>query len=102
MNLDRLHHGCGRPNGSGPTHLLELALHMAALNPPQGAEVSIADFEATIDRAETQLSLQGQPRAVVFHEKHGRRHAHVVWSRINPETMQAVLDCPFKVARQFC
>lgn len=27
---------------------------------------------------------------VVFHEKHGRRHAHVVWSRINIEEMKAV------------
>jgi len=26
----------------------------------------------------------------VFHEKEGRRHAHVVWSRIDPETMTAI------------
>lgn len=26
---------------------------------------------------------------IVFHEKEGRRHAHAVWSRIDPETMTA-------------
>lgn len=26
-------------------------------------------------------------KVVVFHEKEGRRHAHAVWSRIDPETM---------------
>jgi len=34
--------------------------------------------------------LQNQPRAVVFYEKHGRRHAHAVWSRIDAEEMKAV------------
>jgi len=34
--------------------------------------------------------LAGQPRAIVFHEKKGRRHAHVVWSRINSDTMTAI------------
>jgi hypothetical protein len=33
--------------------------------------------------------LDGQPRAIVFHEKDGRRHAHCVWSRIDAETMTA-------------
>jgi len=32
----------------------------------------------------------GQPRAIVFHEKEGRRHAHAVWSRIDIEEMKAV------------
>jgi hypothetical protein len=35
------------------------------------------------------LGLDGQPRAIVFHEKEGRRHAHCVWSRIDAETMTA-------------
>jgi hypothetical protein len=33
--------------------------------------------------------LDGQPRAIVFHEKEGRRHAHCVWSRIDAQTMTA-------------
>ncbi|MFY9294284.1 MAG: relaxase/mobilization nuclease domain-containing protein [Methylorubrum rhodinum] len=64
-------------------------LFSLSLNPPEDAHVSVADFESAIDRAEGRLGLTGQPRAVVFHEKEGRRHAHCVWSRIDAETMTA-------------
>ena len=43
-----------------------------------------------IAHAEERLCLKGQPRAVVFHEKNGRRHAHVVWSRIDASSMKAI------------
>ncbi len=36
------------------------------------------------------MGLSGQPRAIVFHEKEGRRHAHVVWSRIDYKSMTAI------------
>jgi len=61
-----------------------------SLNPPQNKNVSEADFAKTADLAEERLGLKDQPRAIVFHEKEGRRHAHVVWSRIDPETMRAI------------
>lgn len=60
-----------------------------SLSPPESASVSEEAFERTIDRIEDRLGLTGQPRAVVFHEKEGRRHAHCVWSRIDAETMTA-------------
>ncbi|MEM9878671.1 MAG: relaxase/mobilization nuclease domain-containing protein [Pseudomonadota bacterium] len=65
-------------------------LFSLSLNPPKEAEVDTATFEQTVDRAETQLGLNGQPRAIVFHEKDGRRHAHAVWSRIDIDEMKAV------------
>ena len=64
-------------------------LFSLSLNPPEDARVPVADFESAIDRIERKLGLSGQPRAVVFHEKEGRRHAHCVWSRIDAETMTA-------------
>jgi len=64
-------------------------LFSLSLNPPESEDVSIDAFEAAIEMAEQQLGLNDQPRAVVFHEKEGRRHAHVVWSRIDNETMTA-------------
>lgn len=64
-------------------------LFSLSLSPPESARVSVADFEAAIDRIETRLGLDGQPRAIVFHEKEGRRHAHCVWSRIDAQTMTA-------------
>ena len=64
-------------------------LFSLSLNPPHDAEVSTEAFEKAINRIESQLELEGQPRAIVFHEKEGRRHAHAVWSRIDHESMTA-------------
>ncbi|OLP58343.1 relaxase [Xaviernesmea oryzae] len=64
-------------------------LFSLSLNPPADARVPAEVFERTVDRIEERLGLQGQPRAVVFHEKDGRRHAHCVWSRIDAATMTA-------------
>jgi hypothetical protein len=64
-------------------------LFSLSLNPPKQERVTVADFEEALDRIERRLSLVGQPRAIVFHEKEGRRHAHCVWSRIDAATMTA-------------
>ena len=69
-------------------------LFSLSVNPPPGEEVATPDFLEAIDQAEKRLGLLGQPRAIVFHEKLGRRHAHAVWSRIDPFLMKAV-DHPF-------
>jgi hypothetical protein len=64
-------------------------LFSLSLSPPEGERVPVGVFEDTIERIEQRLGLEGQPRAIVFHEKEGRRHAHCVWSRIDPDTMTA-------------
>lgn len=71
-------------------------LFSLSLNPPEGARVSVATFEAAIEKVEERLGLQDQPRAIVFHEKEGRRHAHCVWSRIDADTMTARQMSHFK------
>lgn len=65
-------------------------LFSLSLNPPQDENVSVETFEKTIERVEKELGLNGQPRAIVFHEKNGRRHCHAVWSRIKVDEMKAV------------
>jgi hypothetical protein len=69
-------------------------LFSLSLNPPKGVEPTEENLRAAADAAGKRLGLEGQPRALVIHEKEGRRHAHVVWSRIDPETMKAV-NLPF-------
>lgn len=64
-------------------------LFSLSLSPPEQERVPAKVFEKAIDRIEERLGLEGQPRAIVFHEKEGRRHAHCVWSRIDAETMTA-------------
>lgn len=65
-------------------------LFSVSFNPPPEENVTTAEFEAAIERVEKHFGLVGQPRAIVFHEKHGRRHAHTVWSRIDAEKMKAI------------
>ena len=65
-------------------------LYSLSLNPPPGEQVPEDAFEKAIERIEKDLGLGGQPRAIVFHEKEGRRHAHAVWSRIDTSAMKAV------------
>lgn len=64
-------------------------LFSLSMNPPETENVRKDVFEKAIETIEQRLGLTGQPRAVVFHEKEGRRHCHVVWSRIDAEMMKA-------------
>ena len=74
----------------------EQFLFSLSLNPPEDADVPIEDFEAAIEEIEKKLLLVGQPRIIVFHEKNGRRHCHVVWSRIDTDKLVAVNMAHFK------
>ncbi|MDJ1008790.1 MAG: relaxase [Paracoccaceae bacterium] len=69
-------------------------LFSLSVNAPPIEDALDDDFIDAINRAERCLGLDGQPRAIVFHEKEGRdgqlrRHAHAVWSRIDAEEMKA-------------
>ena len=64
-------------------------LFSLSLSPPERETVPVDVFEQAIERIEARLGLEGQPRAIVFHEKEGRRHAHCVWSRIDAASMTA-------------
>lgn len=75
-------------------------LFSISLNPPQDAALPVETFTETADRIEARLGLQGQPRALVIHEKEGRRHAHAVWSRIDADTMTAKQMSFFKTKLQ--
>ncbi|PLC04587.1 relaxase [Variovorax sp. RO1] len=66
-------------------------LYSMSINPdPAQGELTRAQYLEYIGRAEAALGLADQPRAVVFHVKHGREHCHVVWSRIDAEHQKAV------------
>ncbi len=64
-------------------------LFSVCFNPPSDADVTTEQFEDAANRYEQSCGLSGQPRALVFHEKEGRRHMHAVWSRIDADTMKA-------------
>lgn len=61
-----------------------------SFNPPPGKDVPTEAFADAVDRVESAVGLEGQPRVLVFHEKNGRRHAHCVWSRVKVDEMKAI------------
>lgn len=65
-------------------------LFSLSLNPPPDARVDVEVFETVANRVAQAIGLAGQPRALVFHEKNGRRHAHCVWSRIDDTKLRAI------------
>lgn len=65
-------------------------LFSLSLNPPEDHCATEQELVDAVDRAEEKLGLTGQPRAIIIHEKEGRRHAHAVWSRIDPDEMKAI------------
>lgn len=71
-------------------------LFSVSFNPPIGEQVTNAQFEQAFDKLEQKLGLADQPRVAIFHEKEGRRHCHVVWSRIDVTEMKAINLSHFK------
>ena len=66
-------------------------LYSLSINPDnRQGELTREQYFDYIARAEERLGLSDQPRAVVFHIKHGREHCHVVWSRIDPFQEKAI------------
>lgn len=66
-------------------------LYSLSVNPdPAQDRLSRDQYLDYIDRIEQALGLEGQPRALVFHIKHEREHAHIVWSRIDAMEGKAV------------
>jgi len=71
-------------------------LFSVSLNPPQDQTIGEDVFFDAVKRIEDKLGLTDQPRAIVFHEKESRRHAHIVWSRIDSDEMKAIPMSHFK------
>jgi len=70
----------------------EKPLYHAAISPEPPHLLTPEQREEAVDALEKELGLDGHPRVIVLHEKLGRQHIHVVWSRIDIQTMKAVHD----------
>jgi hypothetical protein len=68
------------------------SLYHAAISPEPPHVLTPEQRAEAIDALETKLGLDGHARVVVMHEKLGRQHIHVVWSRIDLEKMRSVSD----------
>jgi hypothetical protein len=70
----------------------ERSLYHAAISPEPPHVLTPEQRSEAIDALEKRLGLDGHARVVVMHEKLGRQHIHVVWSRIDLEKMRSVSD----------
>jgi hypothetical protein len=64
----------------------------ASINTRADERLTPEQREQAIDWLERELGLTGQPRVVVLHEKKDREHIHIVWSRIDLETLRTTSD----------
>lgn len=62
-------------------------LYHANIDPAMDYTMTPEQWWRCVEVLERELGLEGQPRAVVLHQKHGREHLHVVWSRADIDTM---------------
>lgn len=95
---DNLHDAMSEADAISKGTRCKQFLFSLSLSPPEQANTSTETFETAIEMVEQKLGLEGHPRAIVFHEKEGRRHAHAVWSRIDAQTMTAK-NLPFYKTR---
>jgi len=70
----------------------EKPLYHAAMSPAPPHRLTPEQRTEAIDALEEKLGLTGHSRAVVMHEKLGREHIHVVWSRIDLDNMRSISD----------
>ena len=66
--------------------------YQANINPREDEHLTPAQRLEAVNALEKNLGLTGQPRFVVEHEKKGRIHTHIVWSRIDTGRGVAISD----------
>ncbi len=98
FSTDELHGALAEMHAISKATQCKKFMFSLSLNPPQDHVGTEQEFFAAADRAEQTLGLDGQPRAIIVHEKEGRRHAHVVWSRIDVDELKAIHLGRYKLA----
>lgn len=80
-------------NATAAATRADKAAYHAKINPAPGETLTREQALHAADKLGEELGFNGQPRVVVEHEKNGRQHFHVVWSRIDLDRMKAI-DTP--------
>ena len=62
-------------------------LYHVNIDPAEEYVISPEQWQHCVEVLEKELGFEGQPRAVVMHQKQGRQHLHVVWARTDIDTM---------------
>lgn len=65
-------------------------LYHLQINPEKGDRLTPEQWRRAVEIAEKKLGLENHQRVVFAHIKDGREHYHVVWNRVDAETLLAV------------
>jgi hypothetical protein len=87
----RLRSGSALPAPQATERFLTLIVGLSHLD-RRAATLTPEQWEQAADALERNLGLTGHARFVVEHDKDGRVHQHIIWCRIDPDTMTAVSD----------
>ena len=63
-------------------------MYQANINPQAYEKLTPEQWKEAVDTLEKNLGLTGHQRVVVEHEKEGRTHRHVIWNRVDAETLR--------------
>lgn len=65
-------------------------LYHASINPEAREHLTPEQWRKAVDTLEKNLGLEGHQRILFEHFKGGRQHFHIVWNRVDAETIRAV------------
>jgi len=63
-------------------------MYAANINPRDNEHLTPEQWTEAVDTLEKNLGLTDHQRVVVEHEKEGRTHRHVIWNRVDVETLR--------------
>ena len=63
-------------------------MYAASINPEKDERLTPEQWKTAVDTLEKNLGLEGHQRVVVEHEKDGRVHRHVMWNRVDADTLR--------------
>ena len=75
---------------AGKSQCKQPFFHVQVRN-PEGETLTRAQWKVAVEKIESSLGLDDQPRAIAVHtdRETGHEHIHIAWSRIDPETLKA-------------
>ena len=68
----------------------EKFLYHASINLKEGEQLTPEQWQYSVDLLAKNLGLEGHQRIVAEHFKDNRTHQHIIFNRVNPETLKAV------------
>ena len=68
----------------------EKFLYHASINLKEGEQLTPEQWRYSVDLLAKNLGLEGHQRIVAEHFKDNRTHQHIIFNRVNPETLKAV------------